>query len=430
MTVLLDVTGLLLRRDEAVMTGIDRVDYALARQLCGPTVDDRFGAAFLVRTPWMRGVVDRPAMHRELDRMASRRALAQHGHDLLAQVAQALAAPAVPRDGPGVLRLGAAGRRRGGKVAARLSTGLTALAHGGGLRRMMRRAGEGLHFVHASHHALEHGRRFEWAVAAGVRSTVFVHDLIPLDHPTFCSAGARASHGPKLETAARLAGAHPLGRIAVNSHHTRGRVGEWLARRGLAVPRIEVHRLGTGPLAGRRGAAAIDLARVRPYFVCAGTMEGRKNVALLLAVWRRLLAAPAVSHVPALVLAGARGWSCADVLADLDTARDIAPHVVEVAGLGDAELEALVDGARAVLTPSLAEGFSLVPAEALARGVPVLASDIPAHRELGGAITLLPPREADSWCAAVQRLCGPRPPRVAAPGPERSWSDFAAGLLG
>jgi glycosyltransferase involved in cell wall biosynthesis len=55
--------------------------------------------------------------------------------------------------------------------------------------------------------------------------------------------------------------------------------------------------------------------------------------------------------------------------------------------------------------PSLAEGFGLPIAEALALGTPVLASDIPAHREAGGgAVRLLPASDAGSWRDAVEAL--------------------------
>jgi glycosyltransferase involved in cell wall biosynthesis len=58
---------------------------------------------------------------------------------------------------------------------------------------------------------------------------------------------------------------------------------------------------------------------------------------------------------------------------------------VEVRGfVDDAELAGLRAGAVAVVTPSLNEGFDLPVVEALAAGVPVVASDIPVHREILG----------------------------------------------
>jgi glycosyltransferase involved in cell wall biosynthesis len=65
----------------------------------------------------------------------------------------------------------------------------------------------------------------------------------------------------------------------------------------------------------------------------------------------------------------------------------------------------LMRGALALCAPSLAEGFGLPPLEAMALGIPVLASDIPAHREvLGDAAVLLPPNDPDAWSCSLLRV--------------------------
>jgi glycosyltransferase involved in cell wall biosynthesis len=60
------------------------------------------------------------------------------------------------------------------------------------------------------------------------------------------------------------------------------------------------------------------------------------------------------------------------------------PWLHAKAAVGDRELAELYRGARAVLIPSRHEGFGLPAAEALGLGTPVVASDIPALREIGG----------------------------------------------
>jgi len=72
-------------------------------------------------------------------------------------------------------------------------------------------------------------------------------------------------------------------------------------------------------------------------------------------------------------------------------------------GVGDDELDAFYAGARAVLVPSREEGFGLPVLEAFARGVPVVASDIPALREVsGGLATLVAVDDVDAWRRAVR----------------------------
>lgn len=87
--------------------------------------------------------------------------------------------------------------------------------------------------------------------------------------------------------------------------------------------------------------------------------------------------------------------------------------------------------ARWLLAPSLEEGYHLPVAEALACGTPVLASDIPAHRDLvalgaRGLVLLPTPRVVAgrwTWPGAAERLGAP-PPRDVAP-PSWTWEESA-----
>lgn len=92
---------------------------------------------------------------------------------------------------------------------------------------------------------------------------------------------------------------------------------------------------------------------------------------------------------------------------------------VHVVNPDDAQLAWLYRHCRAVLVPSLAEGFSLPLIEALACDAPVLASDLPVHREIGtGYVDLLDPNDPVAWRQALagagplprpsQRLSAPR----------------------
>jgi glycosyltransferase involved in cell wall biosynthesis len=120
----------------------------------------------------------------------------------------------------------------------------------------------------------------------------------------------------------------------------------------------------------------------RPYFVFLGTIEPRKNHLLALHVWRRL-AAELGPHAPRLILIGRRGWEIEQVI-DLVERCDALRGLVEERGdVSDRQALDLMRGARALILPSFAEGYGLPVAEALAHGVPVLCSDLPAFREVG-----------------------------------------------
>jgi glycosyltransferase involved in cell wall biosynthesis len=69
--------------------------------------------------------------------------------------------------------------------------------------------------------------------------------------------------------------------------------------------------------------------------------------------------------------------------------------------LPDADVVALYGGATATVLPSLGEGFGLTAAESAACGTPVVASDIPALRELlGDAALYAPPHDAHAFAEA------------------------------
>lgn len=122
------------------------------------------------------------------------------------------------------------------------------------------------------------------------------------------------------------------------------------------------------------------------YLVAVGTLEPRKNL-------QRLLSAYAtVRDLPPLVLSGGQGWG-----ERLDVSGIPAARLILTGHLPYPDLQSVVAGAEALLMPSLDEGFGLPPLEALACGVPVLASDIDVSREiLGNQATLVDPLDVDS----------------------------------
>src|SRR5205823_1812943 len=126
-------------------------------------------------------------------------------------------------------------------------------------------------------------------------------------------------------------------------------------------------------------AADAPIRAAVPYFVVLSTIEPRKNHELLLRLWQRLAERHGAA-APRLVLVGHRGWENDAVFKLLDSLRGNSPHVVECPDLDDAALAAVLRGARALLSPSFAEGFGLPVVEALALGTPAIASDIAAHR--------------------------------------------------
>lgn len=259
-------------------------------------------------------------------------------------------------------------------------------------------------YINTSHGQLYRGGVARWLRRTGMQGLFFVHDLIPIEHPEYSRPAEPARHAARLATIAAHARA-----VLVNSAATQQSLEAYWSARNVRMPVIAVAPLGVGlhlvpnPLPAPQAT--------RPYFVLLGTIEPRKNHLMILKLWRQLVETDPL-RAPRLVLVGRRGWENETVFNLLDRAPRLASHVMECPGLADTELLALLRGARALLNPSFAEGFGLPVAEALAAGVPVLASSLAAHREVGGACAeYLDPLDGMGWLQAINDYTAEPSPR-------------------
>ncbi|OQW78248.1 MAG: glycosyl transferase [Proteobacteria bacterium ST_bin14] len=221
-----------------------------------------------------------------------------------------------------------------------------------------------------------------------------LHDLIPIEFPEYARPDGALTHMHRIETVARLAD----GVITV-SNSTKQSFIPYLTAARRRIP-VEVATLAVDfPLVDSEKAILGD----QPYFICLGTIEPRKNHLLLLNIWRRLVAtAPDPGAIPRLIVIGRRGWENENIIDMLDRCPSLQGHVIECADLSDAAVRNALAGARALLMPSFAEGFGLPVAEAIAMGVPVVCSDLPALREAGGAVPdYLDPLDGQGWLKAI-----------------------------
>jgi glycosyltransferase involved in cell wall biosynthesis len=232
-----------------------------------------------------------------------------------------------------------------------------------------------------------------------------IHDLIPIAYPEYALPGQDQKHRRRIETAAALADA-----VIVNSIVTRDAFQPYLARAGRAPP-VVVAPFGVD-VTDPRPAGPPPLQP--PYFVCVSTIEARKNHLLLLNLWRQLVDELG-DGVPRLVLIGQRGWETENAVDMLERCPALRGVVIERGDLSDAEAARLISGAQALLLPSFAEGFGFPLVEALALGVPVLCSNLPALRENGGEVPeYFDPLDGLGWREAVSDYSLPQSARRAA----------------
>jgi glycosyltransferase involved in cell wall biosynthesis len=231
-----------------------------------------------------------------------------------------------------------------------------------------------------------------------VRPVFMLHDVIPIEHPHLVSYLGHATHKQMVATAAR----HAAGLISTTA--TAGAsVLEALRVRGREAPPMVALPLPVAPVFLQPEAPDPRLA-AHTYFLLCGAVEPRKNHLLLLQVWEELVRRLG-EGAPRLVVAGSPARGGKSILQQLERCGTLRRHLIVATGLSSPALRRLMAGARALLMPSLAEGFGLPIIEALTLGTPVLASDLPAHREVGGDLACyLNPRDVMGWVREINRL--------------------------
>ena len=130
------------------------------------------------------------------------------------------------------------------------------------------------------------------------------------------------------------------------------------------------------------------------YLLAVGTFEPRKNLPVLLEAFRALRRE---GRDLQLVVVGRQAFT------QLLPLGDLAPHVRLTGLVPDEELRTLYAGAACFVMPSRHEGFGLPLAEAMAAGVPAVASDIPALHEVGGeTVRYAAPGDPEGFAAAIR----------------------------
>ncbi|MCO6384251.1 glycosyltransferase family 1 protein [Oceanicola sp. 502str15] len=378
----LDLSRLVSRVGRGPLTGVDRVERAYLDRL----LTDDAPLYALIRLPLSYALLDR----RGLAALAAR--LAAGGKWGSADI-QALL------------------NRRLSPLQRRVHADIRSLARATCLRSRLpsmlaRHLPRGARYLNVGHSNLT-GRVFEAMKANLCEITVLVHDMIPLDHPEF----QRDGQPEQFEAAMRRVSRH-ADRIIYNSEVSQQRGIEWFGRFG-RIPEGLVALLGVDTPKPSAAEALPALPPDRPYFVTTGTIEPRKNHALLLDAWEKLANMPGPR--PVLLIIGSRGWNNEALFARLDASPALGRDIFELHGLNDGAVAQLTRGACAALFPSHAEGFGLPPAEALAQRTPVIVNDLPVYREfLGDLPVYLKGNDIYLWAKTIHEMAtmGQAVPRV------------------
>jgi glycosyltransferase involved in cell wall biosynthesis len=226
-----------------------------------------------------------------------------------------------------------------------------------------------------------------------------IHDLSAILHPDWHPA-ERVKH---FEQSFRRS--LPLsGHFLAVSKFTRDEVIRHL---GIPASRVSVTYNGIRPELSPLPSETVQpilksLGLPSQYLLYLGTLEPRKNLLRLLQAYCSLPSTLREKYP--LVLVGRWGWKAAAIGAYM---RDEGRHrgVIHAGYIPDEHLSAVYNGARALVYPSLYEGFGLPPVEMMACGGAVLTSTAGALEEMfGGQAHLIDPNDTDGWRDAMKRV--------------------------
>jgi glycosyltransferase involved in cell wall biosynthesis len=229
-----------------------------------------------------------------------------------------------------------------------------------------------------------HGTNFVVPPARAAARLVSVWDLTAVRYPELCTPTSRRYPGLVARALADGAWVH-TGASSV--------AAEIVDHFGVDPGRVRVVAPGIDSVAAGEPMAAAG----RPYVLGLGTAEPRKDFPGLVAGFDLI-----AEHHPDLELriAGPPGWGDAE----LERAIEAATHRDRIHRLGwVVDSQALLAGATVLAYPSLYEGFGLPPLEAMALGVPVVATSVGSLPEvLGDAAVLVAPRQPEALADGLE----------------------------
>lgn len=281
-----------------------------------------------------------------------------------------------------------------------------------------------------------HGTNFVVPPARRAARVVTVHDLTCVRYPELCTTATlrypalirrAVATGAWVHTPSAFVAAEVCDAFGADPERVRA------VPHGIGLPgdTAEASLPGSSPDAGRRLAAS--LTGCERYVLALGTVEPRKDLPLLVRAWDRI--AGERTDV-GLVIAGPDGWGSEALSAAIGAAR----HHDRMARTGYVEGPVrlgLLAGAEVFAFPSIYEGFGLPPLEAMAVGVPVVATAAGAVPEIcGDAALTVPVGDEEALATALAALLDDTACRAAliARGRSRAvaftWDRCADGLTG
>jgi glycosyltransferase involved in cell wall biosynthesis len=253
-----------------------------------------------------------------------------------------------------------------------------------------------------------HGMNFVVPPTRQAKRVVTVHDLTVVRFPELCRSEIlvfvplirrAVSEGAWVHTPSQFVADEVIGEFGVAPE--RVRVVPWgVPSHALAAP-VAKASLDQPLLQSQTLPADLLPAGIRRYVLAVGTIEPRKDFPGLVRAFDEV----AADHDDvALVIAGGDGWGTAALQEALGRAR-FGARVIRTGYLEDAALQQMLVGASVLAYPSVYEGFGFPPLEAMAAGIPVVATAVGGIPEVvADAGILVPQGDHEALVVALNRV--------------------------
>lgn len=236
------------------------------------------------------------------------------------------------------------------------------------------------------------------------RSLNFIHvvyDLIPIKFPNFFAPGSTKSYENYLNTLITFAD-----QLVCISRSTKRDLDEYIERhRAPEAPSTSYIRLGEDMVSQNIKPIIRQEYKRRisnPFIICVGTIEARKNHALLYYVVKEALREK--SETPQIVIAGRRSWMTTEIQHMIDSDPEVKDKLIIIDDASDIEIAWLYQNCIFAIYPSMYEGWGLPLAEAAHYGKLCLSSNTSSMPEVLGAFGVyFSPFNTQECLAAILR---------------------------
>lgn len=249
----------------------------------------------------------------------------------------------------------------------------------------------------------------------GVSIVSVIYDLIPIYYPNYVDENYAKAFNAYLDRMLAISD----GVIGI-SETTKGNIIDYLEKkndRTLKDITVDYFYLGFDLEKEREDKTKADSIRKWPdalwsgenVYLMVGTIEPRKGYGLVLDAFERMWSEGSRWR---LLIIGRIGWKCEDLIMRFNSGSYRDSRLFVFHDINDEELIYCYDHATALIFASRVEGFGLPLVEAMGRGIPVVASDIPIFKEIGGDYPIyFSVDSVDSLIESIRSVSGRRTKR-------------------